>query len=46
MGAHILGIKLLDHIVLGDTSYFSFADQGLIEDYEKESEVKFKGGEK
>jgi len=27
-GAELLGIPLLDHLVLGETSYFSFADQG------------------
>jgi len=27
-GAEILGIPLLDHVVLGEERYFSFADQG------------------
>jgi DNA repair protein RadC len=27
-GAEILGITLLDHLVLGEERYFSFADQG------------------
>ena len=27
-GAELLGIPLLDHLVLGEASYFSFADQG------------------
>ncbi|SLM49330.1 DNA repair protein RadC [Nitrospira japonica] len=27
-GADLLGITLLDHLVLGDPSYFSFADHG------------------
>ena len=41
-GSHAVGIRLLDHVVLGDGGrYFSFADQGLIGDYEKESESKF-----
>ncbi|MEN6624284.1 MAG: DNA repair protein RadC [Smithella sp.] len=26
----LLGIKLLDHIIIGDGDYFSFADQGLM----------------
>ena len=30
----ILQIKVLDHIIIGNSSYFSFADQGLIEKYE------------
>ena len=43
IGSHVIGIRLLDHIVLGDGGrYFSFADDGLIGDYEKESESKFK----
>ena len=31
---NILQIKVLDHIIIGDSSYFSFADKGLIEKYE------------
>lgn len=27
-GAELLGIPLLDHLVLGETSYYSFADHG------------------
>ncbi|GAI90180.1 unnamed protein product [marine sediment metagenome] len=43
IGSYAVGIRLLDHVVLGDGGrYFSFADQGLIGDYEKESESKFK----
>jgi len=30
----ILQIKVLDHIVIGENSYFSFADEGLIQKYE------------
>ena len=29
-GGKILGIKLLDHIVIGDQRYFSFADEGML----------------
>lgn len=29
-GAMILDISLLDHIILGDNTYFSFADEGLL----------------
>ncbi len=29
----IIGIKVLDHIVIGDNRYFSFAGEGLIEEY-------------
>ncbi|MBE0516524.1 MAG: DNA repair protein RadC [Methanophagales archaeon] len=28
-------IKVLDHIIIGDNSYFSFADEGLIEEYNR-----------
>jgi len=31
---NILRIKVLDHIVIGGNTYFSFADEGLIEKYE------------
>jgi len=27
-------IKVLDHIIIGDNKYFSFAGEGLIEEYE------------
>jgi len=30
----LMEIKVLDHIVVGDNRYFSFADSGLIKDYE------------
>lgn len=29
-GAKLLDIKLLDHIIVGDNGYFSFADEGLL----------------
>lgn len=32
--AFTIQIKVLDHIVIGNNRYFSFADEGLIEDYE------------
>jgi len=32
----ILQIKVLDHIIIGDDRYFSFADEGLIQKYEDE----------
>jgi DNA repair protein RadC len=25
-----LGIRMLDHIIIGDGNYFSFADEGII----------------
>jgi len=31
--ATLLQIKILDHIIIGENRYFSFADAGLIEEY-------------
>jgi len=31
--APIIQIKVLDHIIIGENRYFSFADAGLIEEY-------------
>ena len=33
----IVGIRILDHVVLGNGLFFSFADAGLIEDYKVEA---------
>lgn len=30
-GSHILDIKILDHIIFTENSYFSFADEGILE---------------
>jgi DNA repair protein RadC len=30
---NLMQIKVLDHIIIGDNKYFSFADGGLIEEY-------------
>jgi DNA repair protein RadC len=30
----MMQISVLDHIIIGDNRYFSFADQGLIQEYE------------
>ncbi|MFW6140855.1 MAG: RadC family protein [Acidobacteriota bacterium] len=32
--SHVMQIKVLDHIIIGNNCYFSFADEGLIEEYE------------
>ena len=29
-GAKLLNISLLDHVIVGDTNYFSFADEGIL----------------
>ena len=41
--ANIMQMKVLDHIVVGDNCYFSFADEGLIEKYEQHF-LELKGG--
>jgi DNA repair protein RadC len=33
--AHLMQIRVLDHIIIGRNGYFSFADQGLIDDYDR-----------
>ena len=32
--ANIMQLKVLDHIIIGNNCYFSFADEGMIEDYD------------
>ncbi len=32
--AGVMQIKVLDHIIIGNNSYYSFADRGLVEEYE------------
>jgi DNA repair protein RadC len=34
--ARVVQIKVLDHIIIGNDRYFSFADQGLIEEFDLE----------
>jgi DNA repair protein RadC len=31
---NLMQMKVLDHIIIGDNRYFSFADKGLIEKYD------------
>jgi DNA repair protein RadC len=40
MGGKILGIHILDHIIAGDSEYFSFADAGLLQEDELNKRVK------
>lgn len=35
-GAKLLTIQVLDHIVIGNNTYYSFADEGLIQSFSKE----------
>jgi DNA repair protein RadC len=32
--ADVMQLKVLDHIIIGNNRYFSFADEGLIDDYD------------
>ena len=42
--AAIMQIKVLDHVIIGDNRYFSFAGEGLIEQYEMDfMSLKIKG---
>ncbi len=42
--AAIMQIKVLDHVIIGDNRYFSFAGEGLIEQYELDFlSLKIKG---
>ncbi|MBM3292995.1 MAG: DNA repair protein RadC [Candidatus Aminicenantes bacterium] len=34
LAAKVMGLKVLDHVVVGNNVYFSFADHGLIADYD------------
>lgn len=34
--ARLMQLKVLDHLIIGNNCYFSFSDQGLIDDYECE----------
>jgi DNA repair protein RadC len=38
----LLTIQVLDHVIIGSNTYFSFADEGHIARYMKEFEQKFK----
>jgi DNA repair protein RadC len=32
--ANVMQLKVLDHIIIGNNRYFSFADEGLLEEYD------------
>jgi DNA repair protein RadC len=36
--ARLLGIEVLDHVIIGHNTYYSFADKGLIKTYTREFE--------
>ena len=35
--AMAMELRIFDHVIIGENSYFSFADDGLIEEYEIEA---------
>jgi DNA repair protein RadC len=37
----LLGVQLLDHIIIGNNVYFSFADEGIVKDFQNEYEQRF-----
>jgi DNA repair protein RadC len=39
--SNLLMIQVLDHIIIGNNTYYSFADEGLIKRYTKEFEQRF-----
>jgi DNA repair protein RadC len=39
--ARLLSIQVLDHIIIGHNTYYSFADEGVIKDFAQEYEHKF-----
>jgi DNA repair protein RadC len=41
MATKATGIRFFDHIIIGNNRYFSFADEGLIEEYEKKAIREF-----
>jgi len=38
LASSVMGLKVLDHIIIGDNCHYSFASQGLIQKYEAEVE--------
>lgn len=39
--SHLLMIQVLDHVIIGNNAYYSFADGGLIKDYIRQFEQRF-----
>ena len=40
--SELLQIQVLDHLIIGNNAYYSFADDGLIRQFQKEYEQKFR----
>jgi DNA repair protein RadC len=37
IASRAMDIRVFDHLIIGDGHYFSFADEGLIEEYERQA---------
>ncbi len=45
LSSSVMNLKVLDHLIIGDNSHYSFAAQGLIQKYETEIDgIKRRGG--
>ena len=42
LAGSIMEMRVLDHIIIGDNKYFSFADNGLIREYELNAQLNKK----
>jgi DNA repair protein RadC len=40
-GAQLLLIQVLDHVIIGNNTYYSFADEGLIKMFSEEYQQRF-----
>jgi hypothetical protein len=41
--SQLLMIQVLDHVIIGHNTYYSFADDGLIQTFIKEFQQSFRG---
>ena len=39
--ARLMGVQVLDHIIIGNNCYYSFADQGLVQEYGRDYDQRF-----
>jgi len=40
IAGRVMEIRVFDHLIIGDGRYFSFADEGLIEEYEGQAIIQ------
>jgi DNA repair protein RadC len=41
--SQLLMIQVLDHVIIGHNTYYSFADEGLIQNFIREFQQSFQG---